>query len=185
MDPNLICTTKHYYMIYFFELRTTIILLIPGDVSKHSLLHSKLAQLTLALTPSSASMHHRGSTFGPASTTNNYSTYLMWVVKSQIRWNRKVYLHYYWEKCLLVFGCHRITEDIQCLIYHYGFILQNLQKDAAVQGWTTKLLKGIWSQRNPHWHGGDLSGQKSKSNSWHAAFLTQFSMSYMRNFDVV
>lgn len=113
MDQNLICTTKIYYMIYFFELRTTIILLIPGDVSKHSLLHSKIARLTLALTPpltpSSASMHH---------STNNYSTYLMWVVKSQIRWNRKVYLHYYWEKCLLVFGCHRITKDIQCLIYH-------------------------------------------------------------------
>lgn len=33
--------------------------------------------------------------------------------------------------------------DVQCRIFHYGFILQVLQKDTAVQGCITKLLKEI------------------------------------------
>lgn len=35
------------------------------------------------------------------------------------------------------------TADIQRWIYHYGFLLQSLQRDPAIQGWIAKILKTI------------------------------------------
>lgn len=56
--------------------------------------------------------------------------------------------------CSIMFH-HRKTGQLsqKIIIVNYGFTLQLLLSDAAVNGWIGKLLKAIQSHRNVELHG--------------------------------